>query len=176
MSPPAALALVAGVPALVIGTRWYLRRAPQGYLRERAAYATLAGTVGETVDGGLTVESLSLAGAARPAASTRDLAEAYRAERYTLRLRTFWFPTAEIAYVLPVVAALLWGGWLVQAGHASIGEVTAVVLYAQQLADPVDRLISWLDEIQVGARVARAARRHRGGAARPDRVRARARR
>ena len=60
VSPPAALTLVAGVPAIWIGTRWYLRRAPQGYLRERAAYATLAGTVGETVDGGLTVESLSL--------------------------------------------------------------------------------------------------------------------
>ena len=51
VSPPAALALLAGVPALYVGTRWYLRRAPQGYLRERAAYAALAGTVGETVDG-----------------------------------------------------------------------------------------------------------------------------
>jgi ABC-type multidrug transport system fused ATPase/permease subunit len=29
--------------------------------------------------------------------------------------------------------------------------VTAVALYVVQLADPVDRLISWLDEIQVGA-------------------------
>jgi cell division transport system ATP-binding protein len=29
--------------------------------------------------------------------------------------------------------------------------VTAVSLYVVQLADPVDRLISWLDEIQVGA-------------------------
>jgi ABC-type multidrug transport system fused ATPase/permease subunit len=53
--------------------------------------------------------------------------------------------------VLPVAATLLWGGWLVSAGHASIGEVTAVSLYVVQLADPVDRLISWLDEIQVGA-------------------------
>ena len=149
VSPAAALALVAGVPAIVIGTRWYLRRAPQGYLRERAAYATLAGTVGETVDGGLTVESLGL-NEDRVGRVDDDLREAYAAERYTLRLRTFWFPTAEIAYVLPVVAGLLWGGWLVHAGHASVGEVTAVVLYAQQLADPVDRLISWLDEIQVG--------------------------
>jgi ABC-type multidrug transport system fused ATPase/permease subunit len=149
VSPPAALALVAGVPAIVIGTRWYLRRAPQGYLRERAAYASMAGTVGETVDGGLTVDALGLA-EHRVQQVDADLAEAYAAERYTLRLRTFWFPTAEIAYVLPVVAGVLWGGWLVQAGHASIGEVTAVILYAQQLADPVDRLISWLDEIQVG--------------------------
>jgi ABC-type multidrug transport system fused ATPase/permease subunit len=149
VSPPAALALVAGVPAIVIGTRWYLRRAPQGYLRERAAYASMAGTVGETVDGGLTVDALGLA-EYRVRQVDADLSEAYAAERYTLRLRTFWFPTAEIAYVLPVVAGVLWGGWLVQAGHASIGEVTAVILYAQQLADPVDRLISWLDEIQVG--------------------------
>ncbi len=149
VSPAAALALVAGVPAIVIGTRWYLRRAPQGYLRERAAYASMAGTVGETVDGGLTVDALGLA-EHRVRQVDADLAEAYAAERYTLRLRTFWFPTAEIAYVLPVVAGVLWGGWLVHAGHASIGEVTAVILYAQQLADPVDRLISWLDEIQVG--------------------------
>ena len=150
VSPPAALTLVAGVPALWIGTRWYLRRAPRGYLWERASYAKLAGIVGETVDGGLTVESLSL-NEHRVADVDAQLADAYRAERYTLRLRTFWFPTAEIAYVLPVVAGLLWGGWLVRSGHASIGEVTAVVLYAQQLADPVDRLVSWLDEIQVGA-------------------------
>jgi ABC-type multidrug transport system fused ATPase/permease subunit len=149
VSPPAALALVAGAPAIVIGTRWYLKRAPQGYLRERAAYATMAGTVGETFDGGLTVESLGL-NEHRVRRVDEDLIEAYSAERYTLRLRTFWFPSAEIAYVLPVVAGLLWGGWLVHAGYASIGEVTAVVLYAQQLADPVDRLISWLDEIQVG--------------------------
>ena len=28
--------------------------------------------------------------------------------------------------------------------------MTTVVLYIQQLADPVDRLLSWLDEVQVG--------------------------
>ena len=52
--------------------------------------------------------------------------------------------------MLPVAAALGWGGWLVSSGHATLGEVTAVSLYVVQLADPVDRLISWLDEIQVG--------------------------
>ena len=35
--------------------------------------------------------------------------------------------------------------------HASIGTVTAVVLYVQQMAGPLDDLLSWLDEIQVGA-------------------------
>ena len=52
VSPIAALPCIVGVPILVIGTRWYLSLAPGGYLWERAAYASLAGTVGETVDGG----------------------------------------------------------------------------------------------------------------------------
>ena len=59
-------------------------------------------------------------------------------------------PDGRVAYVLPVVAALAWGSWLVANGHATVGEVTTVVLYIRQLADPVDRLLSWLDEVQVG--------------------------
>ena len=150
VSPVTALSCVVGLPAILIGTRWYLRRAPEGYLWERAAYATMTGTAGETVDGGRTVEALGL-GRRRVERIDADLADAYRAERRTLYLRTVLFPTVEIAYVLPVAVTLVWGGWLVSAGHASIGEVTTVALYVQQLADPVDRLISWLDEIQVGA-------------------------
>ena len=150
VSPAAAVPCIAGVPILYVSTRWYLRRAPAGYLWERASYATLTGTVGETVEGGRTVEALGLR-EERVRRIDADLEEAYRAERRTLFLRTMWFPTAEFAYVLPVAASLAWGGWLVSNGRASIGEVTAVALYVVKLADPVDRLISWLDEIQVGA-------------------------
>ena len=149
VSPIAALPCIVGVPILLVGTRWYLRYAPGGYLWERAAYASLAGTTAETVDGGRTVEALGLSGE-RARRIDANLADAYRSERFTLRLRTIWFPTVDVAYVLPVVAALAWGGWLVSADYASIGEVTTVVLYIQQLADPVDRLLSWLDEVQVG--------------------------
>ena len=150
VNPLAALPCLVGLPAIVIGTRWYLARAPEGYLWERAAYAAAAGDVGETVDGGRTIEALGL-GRRRIERVEADLADAFGAESRTLYLRTVWFPTVEIAYVLPVASALVWGGWLVTNGHASIGEITAVALYVQQLADPVDRLISWLDEIQVGA-------------------------
>jgi ABC-type multidrug transport system fused ATPase/permease subunit len=150
VSPLAAVPCLAGVPVLWVGTRWYLRRAPSAYLSERASYARLAGTIGETVEGARTVEGLGL-NEERVRRIDEDLRNAYRWERRTLYLRTIWFPSAEFAYVLPVAAALAWGGWLVSAGHATLGEVTAVALYVVQLADPVDRLISWLDEIQVGA-------------------------
>jgi ABC-type multidrug transport system fused ATPase/permease subunit len=150
VDPLVALPCLVGVPLIWVGTRWYLKRAPAGYLWERAAYATMTGTVGETVDGGRTIDALGLA-EQRIRRIDADLEDAWRAERRTLFLRTVWFPTVEFAYVLPVVATLVWGGWLVYGGHTSIGAVTAVALYTQQLADPVDRLISWLDEIQVGA-------------------------
>ena len=150
VNPLAAIPCIAGAPALYIGTRWYLKRAPEAYLRERASYATLAGTVGETVEGGRTVEALGLR-EERVRRIDDDLTEAFRAEQRTLYLRTLWFPTAEFSYVVPVVATLVWGGWLVSNGHASLQEVTAIAFYVVQLADPVDRLVSWLDEIQVGA-------------------------
>ena len=60
VNPVAALPCLTGIPALWIGTRWYLKRAPDAYLWERATYATLAGRVGETVEGGRTIDALGL--------------------------------------------------------------------------------------------------------------------
>ncbi|HET6152131.1 MAG TPA: ABC transporter ATP-binding protein [Marmoricola sp.] len=79
-----------------------------------------------------------------------DIAESYRAERYTLSLRTIFFPSVETAYLVPTVATLLLGGWLYLHGHASLGDVTTATLYVQALIDPVDRVIAILDELQVG--------------------------
>jgi ABC-type multidrug transport system fused ATPase/permease subunit len=149
-SPLAALPLLSGAPLILLGTRWYLRRAPQGYLREREAYAACNGSRAETVDGARTVEALGL-GRRRLRTIEADLADAHAAERYTLRLRTVWFPSMELAYAVPVTVSLVWGGWVVANGHASLAQVTAVTLYAVQMVDPVDRMISWLDEVQVGA-------------------------
>jgi len=148
--PLLALPLLGGVPLIWAGTRWYLARAPEGYLVERECYAAFNGTLAETVDGARTVEALGLGGR-RIDALERDLSDAHAAERYTLRIRTFWFPTMELAYAIPVTLSLVWGGWLVSNGHTTLGQVTAVTLYAVMIVDPVDRLISWLDEVQVGA-------------------------
>jgi ABC-type multidrug transport system fused ATPase/permease subunit len=48
------------------------------------------------------------------------------------------------------VATLLLGGWFALEGWVTLGQVTAATLYVQQLIDPLDRLLSWLDELQVG--------------------------
>ena len=162
VSPISALPCIVGVPILAICTRWYLSLAPGGYLWERAAYASLAGTVGETVDGGRTVEALALADE-RERRIDANLTDAYRAERFTLRLRTIWFSTVDAAYVLPVVAVSGAAGCLERPRHG--GEVTTVVLTAQQLPTPSTGC-SCLDEVQVGG-ASFASRRRRERRARP---------
>ncbi|WP_193609539.1 ABC transporter ATP-binding protein [Nocardioides lijunqiniae] len=145
-----ALPCLLGAPPLVIGLRWYLARAKDGYLRESASYSTINASLTETVEGARSVEALGL-GTQRIETIDRDIAASYRAERYTLYLRTVFFPAMEVSYLVPTVATLLFGGYLYTQGQVSLGDVTAATLYVQMLIDPVDRIVSILDELQMGA-------------------------
>ena len=149
VNPAVAVAMFTGVPLLVVATRWYLKRSGPGYQRQLASYATLGGTISETVDGVRTIEALSLAPTQR-AKIDAALRERRESEWYTLGLRSWFFPSTDISFLLPVVVVLVWGAFLVSTGAATVGAVTAVALYAMQLVSPIDELISWLDEIQVG--------------------------
>ncbi|MBJ7359340.1 ABC transporter ATP-binding protein [Nocardioides sp.] len=145
-----AIPCLLGIPPLVVGLRWYLARAKDGYLRENASYSVMNATLTETVEGARTIESLGL-GERRVEAIDRDISESYAAERYTLYLRTVFFPSMELSYLIPTVCTLLLGGYLYSEGSVSLGEVTTAVLYVQMLIDPVDRIVAILDELQVGA-------------------------
>lgn len=149
-SPLVALALLVGVPLLLPVTRWYLRRATPGYLAERESYAVLNGAITETIEGARTVDALSL-GPHRRRRIDDALRNCFEKEKYTLGLRSVLFPAAEFSFWLPVAAVLLWGGWLASQDLVTTGMVATVALYAMQLIDPVDTLIMWIDEIQVGA-------------------------
>jgi ABC-type multidrug transport system fused ATPase/permease subunit len=145
-----AIPCLLGLPPLVIGLWWYLKRAKDGYLRENASYSSISASLTETVEGARTVEALDLS-RKRIDQVDADIAESYAAERYTLFLRTVFFPTVEVAYLIPTVATLLLGGYLYTQGSVSLGDVTAATLYVQMLIDPVDRIVSILDELQIGA-------------------------
>ena len=56
-APELAVAVVIAAPILIIGGRWYFRRAPSAYRSEAAGYAAVASALAETVDAGRTVES-----------------------------------------------------------------------------------------------------------------------
>ncbi len=137
------------VPPVWVAARWYLRRAPAGYLRENASWGVLTDSLAETVDGARTVEALGL-GQVRLARADADIAACWAAERYTLRLRTFFLPAAEACYILPLAGVLAFGGFACLRGWCTLGQVTAAALYARALVAPMDELISWLDYLQVG--------------------------
>ncbi|MFD7234943.1 ABC transporter ATP-binding protein [Streptomyces syringium] len=148
-SPLLVLPCLIAVPSLWLATRWYLARAREGYLRENATYSRITESLTETVDGARTVEALRLA-RRRLDQADADITEAYRAARYTLRLRTVFLPVSDVSYVLPVVATLVVGGLFHLHGRATLAEVTVATLYVQQLLGPVDQLLFWTGEIQVG--------------------------
>jgi ABC-type multidrug transport system fused ATPase/permease subunit len=144
-----ALAWLLAVPPILVTTRWYFRRAPSAYREEMAAYAEVNARIAETVDAGRTVEAYRL-GADRVRRTDDGIRWWIGWERYTLWLRTVWFPSVETAYVLPLAAVLALGGWLYLDGQVNLGQVTAAVLYTQMLIEPVDLILMWYDELQVG--------------------------
>jgi ABC-type multidrug transport system fused ATPase/permease subunit len=148
-APPLALAWLLAVPPILISSRWYFKRAPQAYRAESATYAGVSGSVSETVDAGQTIEAYRL-GTTRVQVSDRRIHRWVSWERYTLWLRTCWFPAVEAGYVFPLVGVVALGGVLVAHDTISIAQLTTGLLYTQLLVEPVDMVLMWYDELQVG--------------------------
>ncbi|MEV0577365.1 MULTISPECIES: ABC transporter ATP-binding protein [unclassified Streptomyces] len=147
-APPLALSALVALPVLIIGCRWYFRRAPSAYRSEAAGYAAVAAMLAETVDAGRTVEAHRL-GARRVALSDRRIKEWTAWERYTLFLRSVLFPVINVTYVTILGAVLMLGGWFVIEGWLTVGQLTTGALLAQMMVDPINLILRWYDELQV---------------------------
>lgn len=142
-------AVFIGIPFVYAATRWYLRRSPQAYRIESSSYAIVNSVLVETAESGRTIDALQL-GTQRTARTDAAISRWVEWERYTLRLRSRWFPIVELNYILPVSAALLMGAYFYQRDMASIATITAGILYAQMLAGPIEAMLWWIDELQSG--------------------------
>ncbi|MBV2352831.1 ABC transporter ATP-binding protein/permease [Streptomyces sp. J2-1] len=147
-APPLAAAVLIAVPVLVLGCRWYFRRAPAGYRSEAAGYAAVAGVLAETVDAGHTIEAHRL-GARRVALSELRIEQWTAWERYTLWLRSVLFPVINAVHVIVLGSVLMIGGVFVLNGWIDVGRMTTGALIAQMLVDPVNLILRWYDEVQV---------------------------
>ena len=142
-------AVFIGIPLVFAATRWYLRRSPQAYRVESSSYAIVNSVLVESAESGRTIDALRL-GTQRTARTDAAISRWVEWERYTLRLRTRWFPVVEINYILPVSAALLMGAYFYDRDLATIATITAGILYAQMLAGPIEAMLWWIDELQTG--------------------------
>ncbi|MFJ4715337.1 ABC transporter ATP-binding protein [Streptomyces sp. NPDC088785] len=147
-APPLAPVILIAVPVLVIGCRWYFKRAPSAYRSEAAGYAAVAAALAETVDAGRTIEAHRL-GDRRVELSERRVKEWTAWERYTLYLRSVLFPVINAVHVLVLLSVLLIGGVFVLRGWIDVGQLTTGALIAQMLVDPVGLILRWYDELQV---------------------------
>ncbi|GAA2430170.1 ABC transporter ATP-binding protein [Streptomyces mauvecolor] len=147
-APPLALAVLIALPVLIVGCRWYFRRAPAAYRSEAAGYAAVAAALTETVDAGRTVEAHRL-GARRIALSDQRVKEWTAWERYTLWLRTVLFPVVSVSHMTIMVSVLTIGGVFVLKDWITVGQLTTGALLAQMLVEPVGLILRWYDELQV---------------------------
>ena len=100
-----AVVLVA-TPAIAVVTRRYLRKSPQAYRVESSSYALMNSMLVESAEAGRTIEALQL-GDDRIERSDAALGRWLEWERYTLRLRTQWFPSIEFSFIFPLSVVLL---------------------------------------------------------------------
>ncbi|MFI9770464.1 ABC transporter ATP-binding protein [Streptomyces sp. NPDC052415] len=147
-APPLGAAVLVAVPLLVVGCRWYFKRAPAAYRSEAAGYAAVAAALAETVDAGRTVEAHRL-GDRRIELSKQRVREWTAWERYTLWLRSVLFPVINVTHVTVLGSVLMLGGVFVLQGWIGVGELTTGALIAQMLVDPVGLILRWYDELQV---------------------------
>ncbi|WP_432943718.1 ABC transporter ATP-binding protein [Kribbella sp. CA-253562] len=147
-APELAVALVVAAPILIVGGRWYFRRAPSAYRSEAAGYAGVAAALAETVDAGRTVETHRLGGRRIRLGDTR-IGQWVAWERYTLYLRMILFPVINMTHAVALAAVLMIGGALSIEGWITVGALTTGALYIQMLVDPVNMMIRWYDELQI---------------------------
>ena len=149
VSPLGTVATLVSTPFLFFSTRHYLRYATPGYRRERISYATMMGTIAETAEGARTIDALRL-GQRQVERVRGDIRESFYSEMYTLLMRLVWFPIVESSYALATGATLAWCGFLAYHHMMSLGAATTITLYVVQINVPIDRIIAWLDELQIG--------------------------
>ncbi|MFJ9109288.1 ABC transporter ATP-binding protein [Streptomyces sp. NPDC102283] len=147
LDPLVGLCSLAGLPIVWFVSRWYLARARDAYLAEGAAAGGVAEALNATAHGARTIEAFGLRHRQNRAID-RTIDTTYGAGVRTLRLRTVLFPSTEFAHSLPMALILLVGGLSYLNGALSLGTVVTGSLYMWQLVDPLDRALTWVEQLQ----------------------------
>ncbi|WP_421107733.1 ABC transporter ATP-binding protein [Streptomyces sp. NEAU-S77] len=165
VDPLLALLLAVVLPPLLLAARAYVRRARPAFLAERAALSDLTEALTASATGARTVAAHRLE-ERRAAVGHRLAEERYVRQRRIIGLESWFLPTLDLAYTLPVSATLCAGGLAALGGGASAGAVVACAMLAYRLSGPLDRIMYALTEFQEAA--AALARVEGVGAVEPE--------
>jgi ABC-type multidrug transport system fused ATPase/permease subunit len=143
----AAVAVVTGIPIAVLGARWYFRRAPALYRRERERHADLAASLHEAYLGAPVLANFRAVTRARHRLATRGRATV-DSEMATTAARNRMRPIISIGQAVSLVAVTAVGAAMIDAGSLEVGTLSAAALYLIQLFNPIATLLEWSDELQ----------------------------
>ncbi|MFC5286628.1 ABC transporter ATP-binding protein [Actinokineospora guangxiensis] len=149
-SPVLALCFLVSSPALWWTIRNYLRRSQAAFITEGATYSTINTSLVETVEGARTVEAFGLQ-RRRQRIGDADIDTSAEAERYTRTIRNILFVALDLCFNVPLLLTVGVGAAAYSWGWVSLGQIAAAILYIQFVNQPLDRLISNIDRLQVGA-------------------------
>ena len=170
LDPVLGLCGLAGMPVMVLASRWYLTRARAAYLAQGAAGTEIAVGLAATATGARTVHAFRLQ-RRRIAVADVGIQTAWATQRRSLWLRTVLYTSMEIGETIPVVVVLLVGGLRFGVGAVPLGAVVSAALYAVQLAGPLDVVLGRMEQLQSGgaamARLAGVEQVPTGGEAEP---------
>ncbi|MFC4061663.1 ABC transporter ATP-binding protein [Planomonospora corallina] len=143
------LALVAllPLPVLLLFTRWFRRQSSIAYRRTRQTVALLIVHFVESMAGIRAVQAFR--GEPRNQEIFARLNADYRdANVRSMRLVALFSPGIKLIGNVTVAAVLCYGGLLVSEGSASVGTLTAFLLYLRQFYEPMQEISQFYNTFQ----------------------------
>ena len=134
-----ALAVCAVLPPLAWVTRWFHIRGREAYRRLRGTMSRLTAAMAENISGVRVVQAFG-----REAENLRRFGELHDdfTERWVNSARVFhtYMPMVNLLAGIATATVLGYGGWRVQQGALTVGELAAFVLYLGMFFGPIQTM------------------------------------
>jgi ABC-type multidrug transport system fused ATPase/permease subunit len=134
-----ALATLAVIPIMSVGTILFRVRSSRAYAAVRERLGLLTATLAEDIAGMRMVQAFTRED--RNVAHFREVAERYReSNMQTVVLNAVYFPFVDLLSTIALAVVLGYGGHLYFQGDVTLGTLFAFLLYVQNFFDPVQQL------------------------------------
>ena len=147
MSPLLALFCMVSVPFVVVASMKFRRDSNRAYLAVRDRISQTLSTLQESLSGVRVVQAFG-----REEAQTRQFTLHNHAQLDAnidaVRISARYFPVIDMSFIGTTAMLVGVGGWLVHAGHASLGTVAAFVLYLGYIFEPIQQLSQLFNTVQ----------------------------
>jgi ABC-type multidrug transport system fused ATPase/permease subunit len=134
-----ALATLAVIPLMSVGTIMFRVRSARAYAAVRERLGLVTATLAEDIAGMRMVQAFTRED--RNIAHFREVAERYReSNMQTVVLNAVYFPFVDLLSSIALAVVLGYGGHLYFQGDVTLGTLFAFMLYVQNFFDPVQQL------------------------------------